>query len=131
MSRGRVSVKRVRDVLRYKHELGLSNERIAKALGVAKGTVHNVLERFSAAGLGWPLSAQLSDSELEATLYERGGEPTQELRLPDMDYIEKELRRPHVTLQLSPHRSCDGQPTALSGVRLDINGFGEVFCDCI
>jgi transposase len=93
-------VKKIRDVLRYKHEHGLSNERIAGALGLAKGTVHNILERFRESGVGWPLPAQLSDSELEAALYERDGAGQEQDHLPDMAYIEKELRRPHVTLQL-------------------------------
>ena len=100
MSRGRVSVKRIRDVLRYKNEHGLSNERIAGALGVAKGTVHNILERFGNSKLSWPLPGELRDSELEALLYEREGAGQEQPQLPDMAYIEKELRRPHVTLQL-------------------------------
>ena len=31
----------------------------------------------------------------------------------------------------APHRPCNAQLAALAAIRLDINGFGEVFCDRI
>jgi transposase len=80
----------------------LSNERIAGALQVSKGTVHNVLERFSASSLSWPLPEQLSDTALEEALYGTA-QPFGKNRTaarPDVDYLQQELSRPHVTLQL-------------------------------
>lgn len=100
MSRGRTPVKKIRDVLRYKHENGLSNERIAGALRMSKGSVHNILGRFKASELVWPLDEQLSDSELESALFDQRGGRLAEVALPRMEYIERELHRPHVTLQL-------------------------------
>lgn len=103
MSRGRTGVRKIRDVLRYRYQHSLSNERIAGALGISKGTVHNILERFVSSGLRWPLPQDLSDSGLEVALYgqrrpeqgDAGAAPK-----PDVPHLEEELSKPHVTLQL-------------------------------
>jgi len=114
MSRGRTPVRKIRDVLRYKQEHGLSNERIAGALGLSKGSVHNILERFAASGLAWPLPAQMSDSELESALYKRDEPPTEKSpHLPDVQALERELRKPHVTLQLLFEEYRAAQPEGL------------------
>jgi transposase len=99
--------------VRYKHEHLLSNERIGAALGISKGTVHNILERFSSSGLVWPLPEGLRDTQLEAALYERGPGPEPGVALPDMEYIERELHRPHVTLQLLFEEYHEAHPDAL------------------
>jgi len=39
----RITMRRIREVLRLKHECGLPNARIAAALGIAKGSVANYL----------------------------------------------------------------------------------------
>ena len=99
MSKRRLAVKKIRDVLWYKMGHGMSHERIAGALGIGKGTVHNICERFRASGLRWPLPAELSDSALETMLYggtSSGADGSNAVVLPDVDYLEKELRRPHV-----------------------------------
>lgn len=97
MSRGRLSVRRTREVLRYKFENEMSLERISKALGIGKGSVYNTISRFEESGLNWPLPPDYPDSRLESVLYPSAADRGP---LPDVAYLEKELRRPHVTLQL-------------------------------
>jgi hypothetical protein len=53
----RMSMRRVREILRLKHECGASNRAIAVATGVARGTVRLCPARVFAAGLNWPLPA--------------------------------------------------------------------------
>jgi hypothetical protein len=65
----RVSMRRVREILRLKHKCGAWDRAIAVAVGVARGTVRLCLTRAFAAGLGWPLPAGLSESGLEALLF--------------------------------------------------------------
>src|SRR5437879_12434137 len=65
----RVSMRRVREILRLKHEGGASDREIARALSIARSTVALTLERTAAAGLRWPLPATLTDRVLEAMLY--------------------------------------------------------------
>ena len=61
----RVSMRRVREILRLKHG-GASDRQIARSLSLARSTVALTLERAAAAELGWPLPATLTDRVLEA-----------------------------------------------------------------
>lgn len=98
MSR-RVAMRQIREILRCHFAQGLSREAIARAVGVAKGSVTHVLQRFQASTLQWPLDPGVSDADLEACLYPPVVCDTTSPR-PDVQAIEQELRRPHVTLEL-------------------------------
>ena len=96
-------MRKIREVLRYKYEHGMSNSRIAGALSIGKGSVHNILERFVKSKLPWPLPPDIKESELESRLYGTSDNPPASktgVPLPDIAYLERELRRPHVTMQL-------------------------------
>src|ERR1700674_3077 len=98
----RVSMRRIREILRLKHECGATDRAIARSLGVARSTVGLTLERVAAAGLRWPLPATLTDRVLEAMLYAGHGSQQGARRKtePDWAYVHHELRRPGVTLML-------------------------------
>ena len=98
----RVSMRRVREILRQKHESGASDRQIARSLSLARSTVALTLERAAAAGLRWPLPATLTDRVLEAMLYAGHGSQQGARRKaePDWAYVHHELRRPGVTLML-------------------------------
>ena len=64
----RVSMRRVREILRLKHG-GASDRQIARSLSLARSTVAVTLERAAAAGLRWPLPVTLSERVLGAMLY--------------------------------------------------------------
>src|SRR4051812_15406833 len=65
----RMSMRRVREILRLKHECGVAERAIAQSLGIARSTVAVTLDRLAAAALGWPLPTTLTDRVLEAMLY--------------------------------------------------------------
>lgn len=67
----RVSMRRVREILRYRFEQGLGHKAISVRVGAAPSTVRETLRRAAAAGLTWPLGEDLGDSALEAALYHR------------------------------------------------------------
>ena len=50
-------MRKIRDVLRYRHSTDLSLEAIARALNISKGVVAKYLKLAADAGLGWPLPA--------------------------------------------------------------------------
>ena len=82
----------IRDTLRHRHDLGLARAEVAAAVGVSAGTVSNVLERASAAGLTWPLPPDLDDAALHAWLYPpsaRNGGHVQ----PDWDEVLDALQK--------------------------------------
>ena len=95
-------MRRVREILRLKHEGGASDRQIARSLGLARSTVALTLERAAAAGLRWPLPATLTDRVLEAMLYAGHGSQQGARRKtePDWAHVHHELRRPGVTLML-------------------------------
>ena len=67
---------------------------------VAPTTVRTTLERFQAAGLSWPLPEELTDVALEAKLFAAAGTKQGHRRQIEPDYIQRELKRKHVTLSL-------------------------------
>lgn len=62
-------MRKIREVLRLKHDLDLSEREIAQSCRVGKGTVGNYLKRAGQAGLGWPLPEGIDDRALEALLF--------------------------------------------------------------
>ena len=108
----RVSMRRVREILRLKHEGGASDREIARSLSVARSTVALTLERVAAAGLRWPLPTPLTDRVLEAMLYAGHGRQQGARRKAEADwaYVHHELRRPGVTLMLLWEEYRQGEP---------------------
>ncbi|WP_201449716.1 sigma-70 region 4 domain-containing protein, partial [Bradyrhizobium sp. Ai1a-2] len=47
----RLSMRRIKEVLRLKHVQGLPERAIARTLGISNGAVHSYLRRAGAAGL--------------------------------------------------------------------------------
>lgn len=94
-------MRRIREILRLKHEAGLSQRAIARAVGVSNSTVSGVFSRAELAGLAWPLAEGVTDAELEERLYREHYQPVGDPREPDWARVHEELRRhKHVTLRL-------------------------------
>ena len=65
----RISVRKIREILRLFSESRLSRRRIARCCGISKTTVGECLERAQGIGLDWSSASGLSDEELERRLY--------------------------------------------------------------
>src|SRR5215217_797514 len=61
----RIAMRQVRDVLRL-NAAGVSGNELARRVGVASSTIRLTLKRLAAAGLGWPLPAEMTDAALGA-----------------------------------------------------------------
>ncbi len=55
MSQERLTLRKIREILRLKEEVGLSNRGIARANNISNSTVGEYLSRAQAANLHWPL----------------------------------------------------------------------------
>lgn len=101
MPRKRVSMRKVREVLRLRFDLGLSQRQVGGSCGLCDTTVGNYLRRAKEANLGWPLPEGLDDLELEARLF---AQPVREggrkRPLPDWNGVHTEMKRKGVTLTL-------------------------------
>ncbi|MGE7157364.1 sigma factor-like helix-turn-helix DNA-binding protein [Methylorubrum rhodesianum] len=98
----RLLMRHLRDLLRLRLANGLSQEAIARSLGLGQGTVSNYFRRARRAGLtAWPLPEDLDDARLEVLLFPSPPDlPADERPRPDWGEVHRELRRPDVTLTL-------------------------------
>ena len=97
----RVTMRKIKDMLRLKWACGLSNRQVAASCGVARSTVAETLYRATAAGLSWPLPEELDDAQLETRLYPAAPSPTSLPRaMPEWATVHQELARKGVTLAL-------------------------------
>ena len=94
MAQKRLSMRKIRDVLRLKHELGRSQREIGVILWISHSTVGSYVRRAREAGVTWPLPDDLDDAGLETALYP----PTAPSRVPRPEpnwaRVHRELARP-------------------------------------
>ena len=97
----RLSMRKIREVLRLRFAQGLSQRAISESLRLSTGAVNGYLNRARLAGLKWPLPDDLDDGQLETLLYLPPPDVAAERRpVPDWAVVHRELRRPNVTLAL-------------------------------
>jgi transposase len=95
----RLSMRKIREVLRLKHQ-GRSRAEIAASVGIGQTTVCDYVARAAAAGVTWEVAQPLSDVEVEARLFDRVGQSEPPARVPvDFAWVHRELSRVGVTLQ--------------------------------
>jgi transposase len=98
MTKKRVNMRKIREVLRLKFDLQLSDRDIACSVNLGRTTVQNYLKRAERAGLSWPLSAEINDAQLEGLLFrQREVRQVDVAAEPDWTQINQELRRKGVT----------------------------------
>ncbi len=101
MAQKRLSMRKAKEILRLKYELGLSNRQIARSCSVSRRTVAEYIRRAEEFGITWPIPEGTDDPRLEEFLFGKKTPLSGAKRpLPDMDYIHRELRKKGVTLQL-------------------------------
>lgn len=100
MPRERLSMRKVREVLRLKFEQKLSNRAVAVSCRISVGSVHDYLQRARVAGLSWPLPEDLTDEALDLGLFPPASSLPTDRPLPDWEKVARELRRKGVTLAL-------------------------------
>src|SRR6266849_6516184 len=96
-------MRKIKEVLRLKYELGLGHRQIARSCSIGLGTVHDYLARAGKAGLTWPLAEDWDEDRVQAALF--GTEPVRtrqaERTLPDFAALhEQRQKNKHVTRQL-------------------------------
>jgi len=88
---------KAREILRLKHEVGLSLREIGKSCNCGKTTVMDVLKRAKDAEITWPI--ELSDKQLMSLLYPPA-ENKKTAPEPDMESVFYEMKKTCVTLML-------------------------------
>lgn len=107
-------MRKIKEILRLRHEVGLSYRGIAQALNIGYGTVVDYLKRAALAGLSWPIPGELDERDLGRLLFP--SQPmTGQRRFAEPDYpkVHQELKHKGVTKLLlwqeyRQHHSDDG-----------------------
>ena len=97
-------MRKLKEVLRLRFELGLGQRQIARSCAIGYGTVHEYLKRAQGCGVTWPLPEGWDDRQLEEALFGPAVRRVYESRKPTPDFarLHEELQRhPHLTLQLA------------------------------
>jgi transposase len=101
-----------REVLRLHFELGMSFAMLGEICGISKGCVHNILQRFAATGLSWPLLEDVNEVLLKRLLYPTTArEATEGV---DLEYLRTEATRPGMTWQLLWEEYREAHPAGIS-----------------
>jgi hypothetical protein len=96
----RLSMRKIREILRQKWALGRTHREVAQSLSSGLGTVSGVERRARAAGLSWIDVEGLADEVIETRLYPPGPTGKGPRPWPDCGYLHAERRKPGVTLEL-------------------------------
>lgn len=98
----RVSMNKIKDVLRLRHQAELSIRQVASSLNLSIGAVSKYLKRAELAGLTWPLPDDLDEHDLEHIV-----QPPRKRQAaansfvdPDFTSIKEDLKKKGMTLQL-------------------------------
>jgi transposase len=94
-------MRKIRDVLRLTHAMGLSRRLVAEATGIGKTAAGEYVRRAAVAGLSWPIPGEIDDAELERRLFPPTNAASSAARTePNWSRIHGELKRRGVTLAL-------------------------------
>lgn len=104
-------MRKIKDVLRLKYEANLSGRQIAASLKLSVGVISKYVNAAEAAGLSWPLPAEMDDTLLAARLFPSATSAREHV-MPDCAHIHQELKHKGVTLLLlweEYQATCAGQ----------------------
>ena len=100
MPRKRLSMRKIKEVLRLLWDQDRSAREVAASCGLARSTVREYERRALDAGLSWPLP-DVDDGTLENRLFPPAPDVATTARpAPDYDRVDRELRRKGMTRQL-------------------------------
>lgn len=94
----RLSMRKIKQVLRLRFVAGLSKQQIADSCGMGRTTVREYLQRAKRAGVSWPLPEEMTDGALEALLFPPPPRSGAARPLPDWQQVHDELKGRGVTL---------------------------------
>src|SRR5215470_6748917 len=93
MAKPRLSMRKIKEVLRLSYQLGLSDRQVAQSANVSRSTVKEYRVRAERAGMTWPVAENLTEEQLTERLFPpKPLDASAHRALPDFDYIYRELK---------------------------------------
>lgn len=100
----KLSMRKIREVLRLYYEQECKNREIARSVGISASTVSAYVTRAKMAGIKWPIPEEWDEDILYASLFPPAPSSRKIQRpLPDAALIHQELKHKGVTLFLLWH----------------------------
>lgn len=101
----KITMRKVKEILRLSLDSRLAYDQIAQSLGLSKGVISKYVRLATAAGLDWPAIEAMDEGELQRQLR---GEPSGPAVFvaPDYGLVHLELRGKGVTLMLLWQEYC-------------------------
>src|SRR6202171_5429843 len=97
-------MRKIKEVLRLRFELGLGQREIARACSISQGAVHNYRKKAAGAGMQWPLPEGWDEKQIEEAVFgkQRSIEESCRRCFPDFPALHNQLQQhAHLTLQLA------------------------------
>ena len=111
----RLSMRKIKETLRLKWEMKLTNREIGRSVGVSNSTIGGCLKRAKSADLSFSMLNDFTEEELHQLLYSpKRNKAPEESKILDFNYIHNELKRKGVTLKLLWLEYIEQYPTGLS-----------------
>src|ERR1700730_3666671 len=97
-------MRKIKEVLLLRLDLGLGQREIARACSISQGAVHNYLKKAAGAGMQWPLPEGWDEKQIEAAVFGKQlpKEESSQRACPDFPALHTQLQQhAHLTLQLA------------------------------
>jgi len=109
----RITVRKIREILRLHFESGLSIRQISASTKASTGAIHKLLKQARELNLSWPLPADLDDAQLVIKFYPKAtATNSAHLAIPDWTEVHQELKRKAMTKRLLWEEYCQCHPTS-------------------
>jgi hypothetical protein len=80
----RLSMRKIREVLRLKYACGASDRVISRSVGIGRTAIAEYVRRAAVIGISWPIPEEIDDTALERKLFAPAGyNPPRSKPLPD------------------------------------------------
>lgn len=93
MAKPRLSMRKIKEVLRLSYQCSLSARQVALSANVSRSTVKDYLVRAERAGIDWAVAERLTEEQIDERLFpSKPFDTCAPKALPDFDYIYQELK---------------------------------------
>ncbi|MBI9045040.1 MAG: IS21 family transposase [Anaerolineaceae bacterium] len=99
MAKRRLTVRKIKEIIRLKKDLNLSDRQVGRSLNISHSTVKEYMKRVEMADLSYAASKEMSEAEINAKVFPQKKKNKQRAT-PDWQKIEKELAKKGVTRML-------------------------------
>ena len=110
MAQRKLTMRKIKEILRLKWELKLSDRQAGASLKIAHSTVREYVKRAERAGLDWPQAEKMEETELRNKLFPSKSADLNARPQPDWQQIEVELQSKGVTRMLLWQEYITEQP---------------------